>query len=92
MVDCAGYGQYPKSIADKGLAVCVGEFVYRHTDGDVDEETIISHCAERGIGWLAWSWYDNSGGVEYLDLVTSPEGWNSKIQIALMVAIILFYK
>ncbi len=114
MVDCAGYGQYPKSIADKGeevfkadedantmfsmhlyeyaggtasqvnsnidnaadkgLAVCVGEFGYKHTDGDVDEETIISHCAERGIGWLAWSWYGNSGGIEYLDLVTSPEG------------------
>ena len=114
MVDCAGYGQYPKSIADKGLevlkedkdantmfsmhlyeyaggtasqvksnidnaadkglAVCVGEFGYKHTNGDVDEETIISHCAERGIGWLAWSWYGNSGGVEYLDLVRSPEG------------------
>ncbi|MBE6048647.1 MAG: glycoside hydrolase family 5 protein [Clostridium sp.] len=114
MVDCSGYGQYPKSIADKGvevfksdkdantmfsmhlyeyaggtsyqvksnidnatregLAVCVGEFGYKHKDGDVDEETIIKHCAENGIGWLAWSWYGNSGGVEYLDLVRSPEG------------------
>ena len=114
MVDCAGYGQYPKSIADKGvevfeadkdantmfsmhlyeyaggtsfqvksniynatrkgLAVCVGEFGYKHRDGDVDEETIVKYCAEKGIGWLAWSWYGNSGGVEYLDLVRSPEG------------------
>lgn len=114
MVDCAGYGQYPKSVHEKGmdvfksdedantmfsihfyeyaggnadqvksaldgvrnqgLPVCVGEFGYKHVNGDVDEDTIVNYCQEQGIGWLAWSWYGNSGGVEYLDLVTSPDG------------------
>lgn len=26
------------------------------------------------MGWLAWSWYGNGGGVEYLDLASGPAG------------------
>lgn len=111
MVDCGGYGQYPKSVADKGqevlnadseknvifsihlyeyaganandvksnissitnkgLAVCVGEFGYKHRDGEVDEEAIIKYCKENKIGYIPWSWSGNSDGVEYLDLVNN---------------------
>ncbi|GAA4254289.1 hypothetical protein GCM10022255_058430 [Dactylosporangium darangshiense] len=51
-----------------GLPLVVGEFGWKHTDGDVDEDTIMSGAQQRGIGYLAWSWSGNSGGVEYLDM------------------------
>ena len=55
-------------VINQGLALCIGEFGWKHTDGDVDEATIMSYCKEKNVGWLAWSWKGNSGGVEYLDL------------------------
>ncbi|HOM01466.1 MAG TPA: cellulase family glycosylhydrolase [Acetivibrio sp.] len=55
-------------VINQGLALCIGEFGWKHTDGDVDEATIMSYCQEKNIGWLAWSWKGNGGGVEYLDL------------------------
>ena len=33
----------------------------------------MQYCQEKGIGWLAWSWKGNSGGVEYLDMA---EDWS----------------
>ncbi len=63
-----------KRATDKGLCIIVGEFGWNHTDGDVDEEYILEYCAENGIGWLAWSWKGNGGGVEYLDLATEWDG------------------
>lgn len=114
MVDCAGYGQYPKSLHDgglevfnsdplantmfaihmyeyagsdaqtiksnidktlnKGLALCIGEFGFKHSNGDVDEQYILDYCKEKNVGWLAWSWHGNSGGVEYLDLANDASG------------------
>lgn len=58
----------------EGLALCIGEFGFKHTSGDVDEATIMSYTEEKNIGWLAWSWKGNSGGVEYLDLSNDWEG------------------
>ena len=40
----------------QGLCVCVGEFGYKHTDGDVDENFIMQYCTENSIGYMAWSW------------------------------------
>ena len=57
-----------------GAPVIVGEFGYKHTDGDVDEAAIMSYCAEKNMGYLAWSWKGNSGGVEYLDLSNDWDG------------------
>lgn len=57
-----------------GVPVIIGEFGNKHTDGDVDEATIMSYSQEKGVGWLAWSWYGNGGGVEYLDLSNGPSG------------------
>ena len=114
MVDAAGWGQYGKSIeekgkevfdsdpdkntmfsihmygsagknedtiednltgvTDQGLCVCVGEFGYNHSDGDVDEGYIMDYCDREGIGWMGWSWKGNGGGVEYLDLSFDWEG------------------
>lgn len=114
MVDAAGWGQYGKSIQDKGaevfssdplgntmfsvhmygtagknsttieenitgatdrgLCICVGEFGYKHSDGDVDEAYIMKYCTENNIGYLGWSWKGNGGGVEYLDLAEEWDG------------------
>lgn len=67
----------------ENLAVVIGEFGHRHHDGDVDEDAILAYTAERQVGWLAWSWYGNSGGVEYLDLAEGPSGpltsWGERI-------------
>lgn len=72
------------SIAAKGLCQVIGEFGWKHTGGDVAEETIMSYCEEKGIGYMAWSWKGNSGGVEYLDLAndwagTSLSDWGDEV-------------
>lgn len=59
---------------DQNLCVCVGEFGYNHSDGDVDEQFIMDYCTENKIGYLGWSWKGNGGGVEYLDLATEWDG------------------
>lgn len=61
-------------VTDQGLCVCVGEFGYNHSDGDVDEAYIMKYCEENDIGWLGWSWKGNGGGVEYLDLALDWDG------------------
>ena len=57
-----------------GAPVLAGEFGYNHSDGDVDEAYLMSYCDEKGLGYLAWSWKGNGGGVEYLDLVNDWDG------------------
>ncbi|MBW4082489.1 cellulase family glycosylhydrolase [Paenibacillus sp. S150] len=57
-----------------GVPVIIGEFGWKHTGGDVDEAAIMSYSQQKGVGWLAWSWYGNGGGVEYLDLAGGPAG------------------
>lgn len=59
---------------DRNLCVCVGEFGYTHTDGDVQEEYLMQYCQENAIGYIAWSWKGNGGGVEYLDLAEDWKG------------------
>jgi mannan endo-1,4-beta-mannosidase len=59
-------------VINQDLALCIGEFGWYHSDGNVDEDLIISYCKEKNVGWLAWSWYGNGSPVEYLDMVTDP--------------------
>lgn len=63
-------------VINQGLALCIGEFGWNHSDGDVDEATIMSYCQEKNVGWLAWSWKGNGGGVEYLDMSNDWAGNN----------------
>ncbi len=56
-------------VINQDLALCIGEFGWYHSDGDVDEEKILSYCKEKNVGWLAWSWYGNGSPVQYLDVV-----------------------
>ncbi|MCM1119964.1 MAG: glycoside hydrolase family 5 protein [bacterium] len=59
---------------DNELCVCVGEFGYTHTDGDVLEDYLMQYCQDNQIGYIAWSWKGNGGGVEYLDLAQDWSG------------------
>jgi mannan endo-1,4-beta-mannosidase len=54
-----------------GLPLVVGEFGSNHSDGNPDEDTIMAEAQTRGLGYIGWSWSGNSGGVEYLDMVTN---------------------
>jgi mannan endo-1,4-beta-mannosidase len=62
---------YFNAFQSAGLPLVVGEFGWKHTDGVVDDDTIINEAQSRGIGYLGWSWSGNSGGVEYLDTATN---------------------
>lgn len=65
-------------IKNAGIPIIVGEFGYQHSEGndvcDIDEVEIITTANSNDIGWIAWSWKGNGGGVEYLDLSTDWEG------------------
>jgi len=74
---------YVDSFTRRRLALCVCEFGFRHSDGEVDEDTILSATQAAGIGNMAWSWSGNGGGVEYLDLVVNFDprqrsGWGTR--------------
>ncbi len=62
------------AIEGRGLCVAIGEFGYKHTDGDVEEEFLMEYCEENKIGYLAWSWKGNSTDVEYLDISLDWKG------------------
>jgi len=61
-------------VLNQGLAVMIGEFGNKHTDGDVDEATILSYTEQKGVGWLAWSWKGNGSEWAYLDLAYDWSG------------------
>ena len=62
---------YLSSFLTRNIAICVCEFGFNHSDGDPDEDTIMSYTQANRIGYMGWSWSGNSGGVEYLDMVTA---------------------
>ncbi|MBO4273470.1 glycoside hydrolase family 5 protein, partial [Microbispora triticiradicis] len=62
---------YLQAFQTANLPLVIGEFGNMHSDGDPDEDTIMSQAQSRGIGYLGWSWSGNGGGVEYLDQVTN---------------------
>lgn len=61
-------------VRDLNLCVTIGEFGYRHSDGDVDEAYLMKYCQKIGVGYLGWSWKGNGGGVEYLDIAKEWDG------------------
>lgn len=60
---------YLDAFQTAGLPLVIGEFGFNHSDGNPDEDTIMSQAQTRGVGYIGWSWSGNSGGVEYLDMV-----------------------
>lgn len=62
------------NVLNKSLCLTIGEFGGRHTNGDVDEDTIMSYSREKGVGWLAWSWKGNGSDWYYLDMANDWAG------------------
>jgi len=56
---------YVATFVNAGLPLVIGEFGWDHTDGDPDEDAIMSVAQANGIGYLAWIW----SGDSYLDMV-----------------------
>ncbi|GIJ24559.1 cellulase family glycosylhydrolase [Micromonospora lutea] len=67
----AEISDYLGRFRSRSLPIVVGEFGHNHSDGNPDEDAILSYTQANGIGWLGWSWSGNSGGVEYLDMATN---------------------
>ncbi|MFI5665020.1 cellulase family glycosylhydrolase [Streptomyces sp. NPDC051684] len=65
----AEVSDYLNRFATAKLPVVVGEFGDMHSDGNPDEDAIMSTSQSLGIGYMGWSWSGNGSGVEYLDLV-----------------------
>jgi len=61
---------YISTFVKAGLPLVIGEFGHNHSDGNPDEDAIMAQAQANGIGYMGWSWSGNSGGVEYLDMVT----------------------
>ncbi|UOQ48919.1 glycoside hydrolase family 5 protein [Gracilibacillus caseinilyticus] len=64
------------NVINQNLALIIGEFGHKHTDGDVDEDTILSYANQKNVGWLAWSWKGNGSEWDYLDLSNDWNGNN----------------
>ena len=56
------------NVLDEDLCLVIGEFGGEHTSGDVDEDTIMSYCEERSVGYIGWSWKGNNAELDYLDI------------------------
>ncbi|KOX31097.1 beta-mannosidase [Saccharothrix sp. NRRL B-16348] len=66
----AKVNDYLNAFVAAKLPIVVGEFGHDHSDGNPDEDTIFATTQALKLGYLAWSWSGNGGGVEYLDMVT----------------------
>lgn len=56
------------------LPLIIGEFGWQHAGRAIDHEFIMAEAERLGIGFVAWSWKGNSGGVEYLDVAVDWQG------------------
>ncbi|KAJ3407906.1 hypothetical protein HDV05_005232 [Chytridiales sp. JEL 0842] len=84
------YGQpsriesYVNTYINAKVPIVIGEFGFYHSDGDVAEEAIFELANRKEVGWLAWSWSGNGGGVDYLDMVDAfennkPTAWGQSV-------------
>ena len=61
-------------VLDDGVPVIIGEFGYKHSDGNVDEAYIMEYCTAKRVGYIGWSWKGNGGRVRYLDIAKEWDG------------------
>ncbi|MCG5213793.1 glycoside hydrolase family 5 protein, partial [Streptosporangium sp. KLBMP 9127] len=75
---------YLNAFQTAGLPLVIGEFGHNHSDGNPDEDTIMSEAQSRGLGYIGWSWSGNSSDVGYLDMTNnfdagSLTSWGQRI-------------
>jgi mannan endo-1,4-beta-mannosidase len=75
---------YLNSFVSRGLPIIIGEFGNNHSDGDVDENTIMATAQSLRLGYLGWSWSGNSSNVGYLDITngfnaSSLTSWGDRL-------------
>ncbi|MGW0785378.1 cellulase family glycosylhydrolase [Streptomyces sp. NPDC002913] len=75
---------YLGAFVGAGLPIVVGEFGDNHSDGNPDEDAIMSTAQSLRLGYLGWSWSGNGSGVEYLDMVNgfdagSLTAWGNRL-------------
>ncbi|MEK8226799.1 cellulase family glycosylhydrolase [Oerskovia sp. M15] len=74
--------QYLEHFVDAGLPLIVGEFGWRQTSSDVDEDVVLAEAERLDLGWLAWSWSGNTD--PYLDMVlgfdaANQSAWGTRV-------------
>jgi len=79
----AEVSSYLSAFKSKNLPLCIGEFGHNHSDGNPDEDAIMSNAQSSGIGYMGWSWCGNSSDVSYLDMVynwsrNTPTSWGTR--------------
>jgi mannan endo-1,4-beta-mannosidase len=62
------------NVLNKNLSVVIGEFGAEHSNGDVDENTIMNYSQQKGVGYLGWSWKGNNADLAYLDIAETFDG------------------
>ncbi len=62
---------YVSAFVDAGLPLVIGEFGHQHSDGNPDEDAIMSVAETNGIGYMGWVWSNTTGNEGYLDMVTN---------------------
>ena len=75
---------YLNHFVSNRLPIVVGEFGHNHSDGNPDEDAIMSTAQSLRIGYLGWPWSGNSSDVGYLDMVNnfnanSLTSWGTRI-------------
>ena len=55
-----------------GAPLTIGEFGFKHTNGDVDEYTIMQYSQQKGVGYMGWSWKGNGDTWNLQILSTAP--------------------
>lgn len=60
---------YVSAFVGAGLPLAIGEFGWKHSDGNPNEDAIMAVARAQGIGYLGWSWSGNCCGGAYLDMV-----------------------
>lgn len=74
---------YMQAFDDMGLPLVIGEFGPQNNGQPVDVETIFTQAAQRGNGYIGWSWSGNSSGGVALDMVqnfsTTFTSWGNRI-------------
>jgi mannan endo-1,4-beta-mannosidase len=62
---------YLNTFVSAKLPILVGEFGNQHSDGDVDEDTIMATAQSQRLGYMGWSWSGNGSPVQYLDMTNN---------------------